>query len=103
MATRDNSKAGRALATNVTAQYHLSRLLWPELEMNRTDWQGGGRDGRSQTYLTAGLILGRIDLNRQNGLIFGLGYQTAVSKVYPASPTTPTFNHNWILSSRVTF
>jgi hypothetical protein len=101
--THDNSKAGKAILTNVTAQYHVCRLLWPELEVNRTDWSGGSRDNRSQTYLTPGLIVGRILLGGRSKLILGIGYQTAVSKVYAASPTTPTFNHNWIFSGRVTF
>lgn len=101
--THDNSKAGRAIVTNITAQYHLGRLFWPELEMNRTDWSGGARDGRSQTYLTPGLILGRFLITEHNKFIVGLGYQTALSKVYTKSPATPTFNHNWILSLRTTF
>jgi len=101
--THDNSKAGRAILANVTLQYHISRVLWPELEMNRTDWSGGSRDRRSQTYLTPGLILGRFALNSHSNLIVGLGYQAAVSRVYPSKPATPTFNHNWILSARTTF
>jgi hypothetical protein len=101
--THDNSNAGRAILTNVTAQYHVSRLLWPELEMNRTDWSGGARNARTQTYITPGLIVGRMVLNNRSKLIVGVGYQTAVSRVYAPSPMTPTFNHNWILSARVTF
>ena len=101
--THDNSKAGRSILTNVTAQYHVSSLLWPEIELNRTDWSGGARASRSQTYLTPGLVVGRIPLGGRNKLILGLGYQTAISKVYATSPTTPTFNHNWILSARTTF
>jgi hypothetical protein len=101
--THDYSKAGRAILTNLTAQYHVSTLLWPEVEINRTDWQGGSRDGRSQTYLTPGLIVGRIRLAGRSKLIVGLGYQTAISSKYAASPATPVFNHNWILSVRTTF
>lgn len=101
--THDNSKAGRLVQTNLTAQYHVTKLLWPEVEMNRTDYVGGEKDGRSQTYLTTGLIVGRFALGQSSKLIFGLGYQTAVSKRYSASPATPTFNHNWIFSARVTF
>jgi hypothetical protein len=78
-------------------------LTWPELELNRTDWQGGSRAGRSQTYLTPGLVVGRILLGGRSKLIFGLGYQTAISKTYPSSPATPAFNHNWIFSLRTTF
>lgn len=59
MPTHDHSNAGQAILTNVTAQYQLTRLLWPELELNRTDWAGGSRSGRPQAYLTPGLIVGR--------------------------------------------
>jgi hypothetical protein len=99
----DNSNAGRSIPTNITVQYHISRLLWPEIEMNRTDWIGGQRGARSQTYITPGLIVGRIVLNKRSKLIIGAGYQTAVSRVYAPGPITPTFNHNWLLSARVTF
>jgi hypothetical protein len=99
----DNSKSGRSIPTNITAQYHISRLLWPEIEMNRTDWIGGQRGARTQTYITPGLIVGRIVLDKRSKLIIGAGYQTAVSRVYGPGPVTPTFNHNWLLSARVTF
>ena len=99
----DNSNSGRSIPTNITAQYHVSRLLWPEIEMNRTDWIGGARSARTQTYLTPGMILGRIVLNRTSKLILGVGYQTAVSRVYGPGPITPTFNHNWVFSARLTF
>ena len=103
MPTHDNSNTGRALLTNVTFQYHFSRVFWPEVELNRTDWSGGARDNRSQTYLTPGIVLGRFVISGRSKFIVGLGYQTAISKVYAASPATPTFNHNWILSLRTTF
>jgi hypothetical protein len=99
----DNSGAGRSIPTNITAQYHISPLLWPEIEINRTDWIGGQRGARTQTYITPGLIIGRIVLNKRSKLIIGAGYQTAVSRVYGPGPITPTFNHNWLISERVTF
>lgn len=99
----DNSNTGRSIPTNITAQYHVSRLLWPEIEMNRTDWIGGARGARTQTYITPGLIVGRIVLNQRSKLIIGVGYQTAVSRTYGPGPITPTFDHNWLLSARVTF
>jgi hypothetical protein len=101
--THDNSKSGKAILTNITAQYHVAGLFWPELELNRTDWTGGSRDDRAQTYLTPGLVVGRFLLGGRSKLIVGLGYQTAISQRYAKSPTTPAFNHNWILSMRTTF
>jgi hypothetical protein len=101
--TSDHSNTGRAVLTNVTAQYHINEYFWPELELNRTDWVSGVRDGRSQTFLTPGLVLGRFLLGGRTKLIVGLGYQTAISRLYTSGSATPTYNHNWILSARVTF
>jgi hypothetical protein len=101
--THDNSNAGRAVLSNVTAQLHVATYFWPELELNRTDWSGGSRNERSQSYLTPGLVLGRFIIHGRSKFIVGLGYQTPVSKIYPANPATPTFRHNWILSARTTF
>jgi hypothetical protein len=101
--THDNSNSGRALLTNLTAQCHILKLLWPEVELNRTDWTDGSRNARSQTYLTPGIVVGRFLLGGHSKFIAGLGYQTAISTRYAAGPATPTFNHNWILSVRTTF
>jgi hypothetical protein len=101
--THDNSKAGRMLLGNLTAQYHLAKVFWPELELNGTGWHGGSRDGRSQAYLTAGLVLGRFPIGGRSKMIVGAGYQAPLSEKYAKAPATPTFNHNWILSARVTF
>ena len=101
--SHDNSKAGRALLENVTVQYHCSHVIWPEVELNRTDWSGGGRDNRSQTYLTTGVVFGRFVMSDRSKFIVGVGYQSAISKVYATPPATPVFNHNWILSLRTTF
>jgi hypothetical protein len=103
MPTHDHSNAGRMALTNVTMQYHLATFFWPELELNRTDWSGGARGGRSQTLLTPGLVLGRFPMGGRSKAIVGFGYQTAVSGKYARPPATPTFNHNLILSTRITF
>jgi len=101
--THDYSNAGRAVLSNVTAQIHMATYFWPELELNRTDWSGGSRNNRSQSYLTPGVVLGRFIIHGRSKFIVGLGYQTPVSKIYPTNPATPTFNHNWIVSARTTF
>jgi len=101
--THDDSNAGRMLLGNLTAQYHLAKVFWPELELNGTGWHGGSRDGRSQAYLTPGIVFGRFPIGGRSRLIVGFGYQAPLSEKYAKSPATPTFNHNWILSARVTF
>lgn len=101
--TRDHSRSGKAILSNVAFQYHLTRLLWPEFELNRTDWRGGLRAGRSQTYLTTGLVVGRLPLGHAVRFSFGVGYQTRISRVYRVGPATPGFNHSWLLSTRTAF
>jgi len=101
--THDNSRAGRMRLGNLTAQFHLGKVFWPELELNGTGWHGGSRDGRSQAFLTAGLVLGRFPIGGRSKLIVGAGYQAPLSEKYARAPATPTFSHNWILSGRVTF
>lgn len=101
--THDHSRGGRAVLTNVTAQLHLGKVFWPELELNRTYWSGGARDARSQTYLTPGIVFGRFVIGGRSKFIFGVAYQTPLSHVYAAAPATPTFAHNWILSARTTW
>lgn len=101
--TSDHSRAGSSILTNVTLQYHLAAVFWPEVELNRTDWSGGARAGRGQTLLTPGIIFGRFPIRGRAKLIFGAGYQTAVSGRYATPPATPTFDHGWIVTARTAF
>jgi hypothetical protein len=102
--TSHEATIGYQFNTNVALQYHIDTLFWPEFEVNDTYWSGGERDGKNQVVLTPGLILGRFDLGgRLRGSIGG-GYQFAVSPTLTREPAlTPTFNHAWILSARVSF
>jgi hypothetical protein len=95
---------GDAIATNVTFQYHIGELFWPELEINDTYWSGGLRDGKNQVILTPGVILGRFALGGRAKGIIGAGYQFAVSPTLVREPAmTPLFEHAWIFSARVAF
>ena len=103
-ATRLNT-AGSQLSTNVTFQYHLLKYLWPEFELNDTIWlSGDARGGKDQLFLTPGLILGRFVIDGRLRAAIGAGYQFAVS---PDERSTgeilPTYNHNWVLSARLSF
>ncbi|TWB46117.1 hypothetical protein [Nitrospirillum pindoramense] len=95
---------GRAVATNVTFQYHLDDYFWPELEVNDTYWSGGLRDGKNQVLLTPGIIFGRFPLGGHSKANFGFGYQFAVSPTLQREPAlTPTLDHAWIFTGRVSF
>ncbi len=50
--TGSMAKLGRSIGWNTTAQYHLRKYFWPELEMNTTYYLGGKYAGNTQKFLT---------------------------------------------------
>ncbi len=89
---------------NAAFQYHASEALWPELELNATHWNSGPRAGKTQVFLTPGLILGRFPISGRAKLIVGAAYQVAVSPKVTATPVlTPTYSHQLIVTTRLTF
>jgi hypothetical protein len=101
--TSYESTIGDAVTTNVTAQYHIARYFWPEVELNDTYWSGGERSGKNQLFVTPGIVLGRFELGGRAKLSVGFGYQVALSPPQILDPLTPTYNHEWILSARLSF
>jgi hypothetical protein len=98
------STIGTAIPANITFQYHLAEILWPELEFNDTYWSGGLRDGKNQVFMTPGVVLGRFHLGGRAKLIMGAGYQFALSPKLETEPVlTPTYQHAWIFTARVAF
>lgn len=87
----------QAVAWNTTFQYHVWDYFWPEFEVNYTYWPDGPKLGWNQVLLTPGVVVGRFPLVGRTKLIVGGGYQIA------ASPTTPTYSHNLILTARLAF
>jgi hypothetical protein len=67
------------------------------MEFNYTYWPDGTKVGKSQLYLTPGIVFGRFPIIDRLRLIVGVGYQFAVA------PLNPGFQHNWILSVRTAF
>ena len=70
---------GHALAWNTTFQYHVLQKLWPEFEVNSTSWNDGTLNGKKQTFLTPGLILGRFKLHGHLLMAVGAGFQIAAT------------------------
>ena len=96
---------GRTVVWNTAAQYHLGkqgirRFLWPEVESNSSFFFGGTNDGKTQSFVTPGLVAGRIPLTRapegRLGLTLGVGEQIAVTHFHTA-------NHLTVLTVRVPF
>lgn len=93
--------AGRPIAWNTVAQYRVGRLFWPEVESNATFYKGGANDGKTQEFLTPGLIIGKCGLHPEDprsrpGLAFGGGMQIATSHFH-------AYNHAVILTARWIF
>jgi opacity protein-like surface antigen len=100
--TGNTATIGRTLTSNVVFQYHVQKYIWPELEINTTAWYGGSKDGKVQTLLTPGLMLGKYspwakgDPTTRLGFAAGAGLQTSVT-------TYRTYNHNLVFTGRILF
>jgi len=99
--TGDTTKLGRPVLWNATAQYHLAKYLWPELESNATYYHGGKNDGKTQEFLTPGLMFSRYKLRPHDarsrlGIAAGAGMQIATSEFH-------TYNHQLVLTTRFLF
>lgn len=94
--TGNEAVIGRTYPWNNAFQYRVYRKLWPEVEVNYTHFQDGANNGKTQVFLTPGLVLGKFQLWRRLGLTFGGGFQIAATHFH-------TSNHNGILTVRFPF
>jgi len=94
---------GFQLTTNLVLQYHLMSYLWPEFEVNDTNWLGGLRRGKNQVFLTPGLVVGASPIHGRLTAGVGFGYQIAVSPKRVSNPITPLYDRNWIVTLRLFF
>ena len=93
--------AGRPVLWNTAAQYKIGKFFWPEVESNATYYKGGTNDGKTQEFITPGILIGKCGLHPSDarsrpGLAFGGGMQIATSKFH-------TYNHSLILTARWIF
>lgn len=97
-------EVGTSLINNVAFQYHVGRVFWPEFEVNTTHWTSGPRSGKTQVFLTPGIIFGRFPIVSRIKAIVGVGYQFAVSPKLTTTPVlTPTYDRQLILTTRFAF
>jgi hypothetical protein len=92
----DIAEIGRTLISNTAFQLHAARFLWPEVEINATSWFGGVRDGKTQNFVTPGVVVGRFPLHNRIGLTLGAGFQIATSEFYQ-------YNHAFVGTIRMPF
>ena len=92
---------GRPLIWNTVAQYRLAKIVWPEIESNATYYKGGTNDGKTQEFITPGMIVGKCafhpaDPKARPGIAVGAGMQIATSKFH-------TYNHELVATARLIF
>jgi hypothetical protein len=89
-------EVGRSWSWNTALQYRAPYRLWPELEYNLTHFSGGPHDGKTQGFVTAGVVLGRIPIHDRVGLTLGAGFQHAVTHFH-------TYTNACIVTGRMPF
>jgi hypothetical protein len=103
--TTNQGSLGTTWANNITFQYRVAGIFWPEFEVNWTHWlDGTQRGGREQVFLTVGAVVGTIKLTSRLGVALGVGYQWAVAPQQELKPAlTPTYRNNLIVTARLPF
>ena len=99
--TSQTATSGRTILWNTVAQYHVGKYLFPELELNSTSYVGGTRDGKTQMFLSPGILFGKFALRPEGaksrmGMVAGVAFQTAVTSFH-------TYNHAGVVSVRFAF
>jgi hypothetical protein len=99
--TEETNKVGRSIAWNTTAQYHLSKWVWPELESNTTWFFAGKNDWKKQNFITPGIVFSKFKLRpddpqSRTGVAFGAGMQIATSQFH-------AYNHELAFTTRFIF
>ncbi|SRR6266568_1575934 len=91
---------GRPIVWNTVIQEKIGKMFWPEIEFNSVYFRGGANDGKSQTFVSPGLMISKIkfssESNNRLALVFGAGEQIAVSHFH-------TYNHALSFTTRIVF
>ena len=87
---------GRTIVSNTAFQAHVLKKFWPEAEINSTAYFGGSHDGKTQTFITPGLVIGRFPIHKRVAFVAGAGFQIAATHFN-------TYNHAFIGTLRMPF
>ena len=87
---------GRTILSNTALQAHVLKKLWPEVEINSTLYEGGSHDGKKQTFITPGLVIGRFPIHKRVAFVAGAGFQIAATHYN-------SYNHAFIGTLRMPF
>jgi len=94
--TGNEATIGHTYPWNNTFQYRLHKKFWPEVEVNYTRYIDGANNGKTQVFLTPGMVIGRIHLWKRLAVTVGGGFQIAATQFH-------TNNRNGIFSVRFPF
>jgi hypothetical protein len=92
----ETKKIGRQVVWNSVAQYRFRGKIWPEIEANYTYFSEGPNNGKTQVFLTPGIVIGRFHIWHRLGFTVGSAVQIASTHFH-------TYNHKYILSVRFPF
>lgn len=99
----NTAKLGRSFSLNNALQYHATRLIWLDAELNSTFYYGGKNDGKQQTFATPGFTVSRFPLpfvrdasHTPLRLTLGAGEQIALTHFH-------TYNHSPVFTARLRF
>lgn len=93
------AQQGRAIEWHSTAQMHVTRVSWIDIENNATFFKGGAFDGKIQNMVTpaAFYMIRRKEWNPEHAtVVFDGGMQIATSAFHD-------YNHNLVTEMRVLF
>jgi hypothetical protein len=74
----------------------VSKKLWPEIETNYTRFQDGPNRGKTQVFMTPGILFGNFHVGKRLSLNLGGGFQVATTRFH-------VNNHNGIFTVRFPF
>src|SRR3984893_4274078 len=103
--TAHEDTIGTTWRTNVTFQYQLGQIFWPEFEVNWAHWlDGSQRGGLDEVFLTVGALFGPFPIGGRMAIVVGGGFQFAVAPSQRLTPAlTPEYQNNIIFSGRIVF
>jgi hypothetical protein len=91
---------GRTISWNTTAQYQIGKIFFPEIESNASFYHLGPNNGKSQNFISPGLMISKFkfkkDTKNRQALIVGGSFQVATS-------TYHAYNHELVFTSRLAF
>jgi len=95
MPASDEKRIGHQTVWNTAVQMHVAQHFWPELEYNMTHYTDGANDGKTQGFVTTGIVT-KWPIKNRLAAVVGLGYQEPVTSFH-------TYSHALVATARLAF